>query len=282
MMALPSEIGYIHEPLRLGRRPGLCAAPVQVWFPYINEHNEEEFLEPVSDTLRFSYAVGAEMAAIANVKDTLRMSRDLLRYTWHQLRGSRPLVKDPLALLSAEWLASRFEMEVLVLIRHPAGFASSLKKWKLTHPFIHFLQQEQLMADKLAPFADLIQDFVRKERSIMDQAGLLWTILYSVVEQYRRDHPDWLFVRYEDLAAQPVDGFARIHRQFGLAFDERIAAQITRHSIAGRQQNSRGAIRRDSRLAAASWRERLSDDEIAVVRAWTSGISTAFYQDHEW
>ena len=41
--------------------------------------------------------------------------------------GLRPLLKDPIAIMSCEWLAETFNMDVIVVIRHPAAFVASLK-----------------------------------------------------------------------------------------------------------------------------------------------------------
>lgn len=41
---------------------------------------------------------------------------------------SRPLVKDPFALFSAEWFADNFDAEVIVIVRHPAAVVSSIKR----------------------------------------------------------------------------------------------------------------------------------------------------------
>ena len=43
------------------------------------------------------------------------------------------LLKDPIALLSAPWLARRFGYRPLVVVRHPAGFVSSLVRvgWRV-------------------------------------------------------------------------------------------------------------------------------------------------------
>ncbi len=64
-------------------------------------------------------------------------------------RGATPLVKDPIALFSAEWLAATFDMRVLVMIRHPAAFAASIRRRGWRHRFADFLEQPLLMRDLL-------------------------------------------------------------------------------------------------------------------------------------
>ena len=38
------------------------------------------------------------------------------------------LLKDPIACMSSEYLHREFEMDVVIIIRHPAAFVSSLQK----------------------------------------------------------------------------------------------------------------------------------------------------------
>lgn len=52
--------------------------------------------------------------------------------------GRRLLIKDPLAYFSSKWFAKSYDMDVLILIRHPAAFAASLKQQGWYFPFSHF------------------------------------------------------------------------------------------------------------------------------------------------
>ena len=99
----------------------------------------------------------ASSRAIRSPRDALHSARDLAAFARARATHARPLVKDPIALFSAEWLAERFGMDVVVTIRHPAGFASSLQRLGWTHDFGEFLEDERLMRDHLAAFEDEIR-----------------------------------------------------------------------------------------------------------------------------
>jgi len=66
-----------------------------------------------------------------------------------RLAGERPLLKDPIAFFSAEWLARTYGADVVVLIRHPAGFAGSLKRMGSSFDFNDFLGQPDLLRASL-------------------------------------------------------------------------------------------------------------------------------------
>ena len=114
--------------------------------------------------------------------------------------GAIPLLKDPIAVFSAEWLNTTFGTEPVLLVRHPAAFAASVKRLDLRHPFGHFLAQPLLMRDWLEPYAEQLETFARREQDIVDQAILLWNVIHHALAEYRTRHPDWILLRLEDLS----------------------------------------------------------------------------------
>jgi hypothetical protein len=82
------------------------------------------------------------------------------------------LLKDLLALLSAEWLTGRWDLKVLTMVRHPPGFAGSLKEKTWTFPFGDLLAQDCLMEDHFSPFVDEIEIFANTGQDVVDQAVL--------------------------------------------------------------------------------------------------------------
>src|SRR5207253_2849513 len=107
-------------------------------------------------------------------------------------RRSRPLLKDPLAVFSAPWLATRFGTRNVVMIRHPGAFAASLQANQWMHPFADFLAQPELMGDLLEPFARDVMRFAHRPPDVIDQAVLLWRMIYSVVRTYQERFPEWI------------------------------------------------------------------------------------------
>ncbi len=227
-------MSYIHEPFHIWHDLDVCAARFEHWFTYVCEKNEAPYVEPV--------------------RDMLLRNADL------------PLVKDPIAVFSVEWLARRFRVRPVVLIRHPAAFAVSVKDKGWTHPFAHFLAQPLLMARHLDPCAREIMRFARAEQDILDQAALLWRLIYSVVTKYQSLYPDWIYIRHEDLARDPLSSFRVIFGALGLEF---------------REETER-AIEAQRRTDLDRWRLALTPAEIERVKAGVAGVSDLFYADEEW
>jgi hypothetical protein len=214
----------------------------------------------------------------------LRSAREYARLLAYRALGAPPLVKDPIALFSAEWLASRFGMDVVIVIRHPAGFASSLKRLGWTFPFPDLLDQPLLMRDLLRPFEAELARRAERPGDILDQAALLWRMMHHVIADYRTRHPGWTFVRHEDLSREPVREFEGLFGKLGLGFTKRARDLIAETTDPANPADPADAhsLRRDSKAGASIWKERLAPGEVRRIRAAVGDVSKLFYSDAEW
>lgn len=277
-------LAYLWEPFSRLHRPGMLDARFPYWYPYICEENGSRYLDSVRDMLSFRYKAGAELRGVRTPKDAGRLARDWMRFRMFRRLDAVPLLKDPIAVLSSEWLADTFDMDVVVLTRHPAAFAYSLNRRGLAHPFEDFLRQPLLMRDLLVPFEPQIMEYAAEPRPLIDQAILLWNIVYSVVEQFRRHRPNWTYLRLEDVARDPVTEFAELFRRLGLTFDERVRATILEHSDPSNRAEvaSPSSVRRNSAASVETWKTGLTRAEIDRVRTGVESISKDFYSDSDW
>lgn len=278
------KVAYLWEPFSVLHRPGVLDVRFPFWFPYVCRDNEADYLEPVADMLAFRYKAGAELRRVRSPKDAGRLLRDRSRFARWQRAGARPLLKDPIALYSAEWLGDTYEMEVIVLIRHPAAFVNSIVGRKLRHPFDHFLRQPLLMRDVLAPFAGEISRFSDLEQPLLEQGILLWNLLHAPIAAYRRRRPDWTFLRLEDLAAAPLVRFGELYERLGLVLDDGARRTIAEHSGADNPAEvaDPSSHRRDSAASVMAWKNRLSSEEVKRIRDGVETLSSEFYADDDW
>lgn len=289
MLSLSSSIGYIHEPFNIERRRfGICRAKFQHWFFYVTEENESTFYQPIKDTLDLNYSFKEDIKEIKSLKDIGCSLRDYIKFSHYQISRVRPLLKDPLAVFSAEWLASRFNMNVIVLIRHPAAFAGSLKIKDWTFPFSHFLEQPLLMRDHLEPFEAEIKDYTKREYPVIDQAILLWKIVHYVIAKYKKNHPDWLLIRHEDISRNSSYFFNTIFNNLNIEFTHKIQNKIEKYTALEKPRKQllirrhNLEIKRNSRANIYSWKSRLSASEIKTIRTNVEDISSLFYSDEDW
>jgi hypothetical protein len=104
-------------------------------FTYITEENEHRYVQEIGDVLQFKFGYRAQRSG-----GPIPSRRFIYRCTHRIVSLPRPLLKDPIAALSADWLAKRFDMDVVILIRHPAAFVTSLMRMHWRFDFNTFLR----------------------------------------------------------------------------------------------------------------------------------------------
>lgn len=284
MIALHEDVGFIWEPFNPTSRPGISCGPFHRWFLYIDERNAADYLHSLCDTGAFKYHYRAELAALRSLKDAARFLRSQAMFIYHRCHGSRPLFKDPIALYSAEWLYQTFDMDVIVMIRHPAAFVNSIIQNNYVFGFQELAQQPMLLERYLSPYADQILEYTRRPRPILQQAILLWNIFHHVIlNHYQPKHPDWLFVKHEALSLDPQKGFDRIYRHLHLRLDVRLRKKILGFSETEASDDyTVDEIRRNSRANLKSWKKQLDSGQVSVIRDSTAELAERFYNADSW
>lgn len=284
MLAVAPGVHYIHEPFNPVAPPGVSSPGFDHYYVYVGRHNEARYYRSVARTLGFRYGWLAQARQTRDLGDARRMLRTGVQLGRARRKRARPLMKDPLALLSSEWLAERFRMDVVLMIRHPAAFVSSAKRLGWRHSFAEFLGDERLMSDHLGRFEADFERQVHRSGDVIGEAILAWRVLYSVVATFRERHPDWIFVRHEDLSRESISMFKTLYERLGLDWttDARRAIEEHTSSTNPREIVSEYSIRVDSVGNIWNWQNRLTSEEIARIRRGVEDVSNAFYTDEDW
>ena len=281
MLCGSGELGYIHEPFCPNRSPGWLTTPMPYWYMYVSEQNAASYEGPVERVLNLRYPVGRSLAASRSPKDVARQVPEIARALRYRVQRLAPLLKDPFALFSSEWLADRFGVRPVIMIRKPVAFVSSIKKlnWGFDYEQ-NWLAQGALITDHLSHHADSFRGY-KGEVDLVGEGIVMWNVLYDFVHGLRQRRPDFLYVRYEDLAADPIEGYEAIYRRLGLRWDDEVRAHIASFSDANNPKDvsprRRREIKRDSAAATETWRTRLSSDEAQRVQVETAGVAAHFY-----
>ena len=278
------SLAYIWEPFSLVARPGITDPPFRYWFTYVCPENEGEYVGRVRDTLMFRYHTAAELRSIRSPKDVGRFVRDRYATARNRRIKAVPLFKDPIALFSAAWLADTFGMDVLMLIRHPAAFVGSILKQGWDHDFGHFLAQPLMMRDQLGSFDEEIRRYAAEPQPRLDQAILLWNLIHHQILRFREVRPDWTYRLHEDLSREPVEGFQELYERYGLTWTDDVRRTIEAHSGGDNPAVTTDAAshKRDSRAAITAWKQRLTSEQIDLIRTRTEPIAKEFYVDADW
>jgi hypothetical protein len=286
MLALSPAVFYLHEPFNQEYyRPGICGARFKYRFTYITADNEAKYLPHLQRTAALRYHWAGALRSLRSLEDWRTVGQEAAAFRHARRLGRRPLFKDPLAMLSAGWLATRFGMDVVILVRHPAAFASSIKRFNWRSPLSELLDQPLLIRDYLAPLAEEIGRYASDQATVVQQAAVFWKALYYVADHYRRQFPNWHFVRHEDLSRDPLAGFARLYGALGLTFSDRIAAVISDYSSAknpAEAAEDQSIAHLDSESNIWNWKQRLSAAEIDQIYKLTEPVAGRFYEDEMW
>lgn len=286
LLARAPGLTYVHEPFNPGRAPGWIGGRLPHWYLYVTSGNERAYAPALERVVALRYPIGLDVPRLRTARQAGQVALEWPRSLVARARGDRPLLKDPIALFSSEWLARRFGARVVVMVRHPAAFAGSLKRLGWAFDFRDWADQPLLLRDLLSPYADAVRAFARSERDIIDQAILMWNGIHHAIALFRERHPDWAFVKYEELAARPLEGFRDLAGRLALPWDPRMEDAVARFS----SERNRGevprwlhrSVKRDSRAAARTWLSRLTEEERARVRAGTEDVARAFYTEADW
>jgi hypothetical protein len=284
MLAADATTAYISEPLNVLHRPGVFHAKVAHWYQYICEENENEFISAYEELMEFDYHLWDEIRSLRSRKDFLRMGRDFLIFYNGLMRGQRLLIKDPFAVFSTPWFAKRLNCKVVITVRHPAAFASSLKRLNWPFDFQDLLNQPLLMRDHLEPHREEMQAI--QPDDIIGQAALLWKLIYRSIHATRERNPDFIIVRHEDLSRDPVPAYRDLYEALGLEFTPRVE-KIILHSSSSENpaelsRKKVHGVKLDSRANLDNWKKRLTVEEIDRVRKITQGVSSLYYSSEEW
>ena len=284
MLSAGRDVAYISEPLNVWHRPGVMRAPVSKWYTLINEENEAAYLPAFREMLAFRYGLWREIRSLRSGRDFLRMGRDFSIFLCGRLQGKRPLIKDPFAVFSAPWFAGRLGCQVVITVRHPAGFASSLKRLNWSFDFSDLLEQPALMETYLDVDRAAMESISAND--MIGQAGLLWRMIYRVVARMINLYPSFIVVRHEDLSREPVAGYRDLYSALGLEFTSKVEQVILKASgsenPAELSKDKVHDVKLDSRANLDNWKRRLNAEEIARIREITGKVSNLFYSDEEW
>jgi hypothetical protein len=284
MLAADSRTAYISEPLNVLHRPGVYRAKITRWYQYICEENESDYLPAFCQLLDFDYHLLDEIRSIRSPKDFLRMGRDFLIFYNGLMQGLRALIKDPFAVFSTEWFAKRLNCKVVVTVRHPAAFASSLQRLNWNFDFKDLLDQPLLMRDHLELYRDQMGSI--KADDVIGQASLLWKMVYASVHSTRSLNPDFIVVRHEDLSRDPVNGYRELYASLGLDYTSRVQKVILNSSSSENpvelSRRKKHSVKLDSVANLKNWKKRMSEEDVTRIRKLTEEVSHLYYSETEW
>ncbi|WP_296623718.1 sulfotransferase domain-containing protein [Marivirga sp.] len=278
VIAKAQNVRYIHEPFNIGIHRKNHKSPFNYWFECLID-------SATKNQKKASYYIDSFYKVFHrnNLKRllTLRSLKGLYHYFADMKRRitDRTIIKDPIAIMSTEWIYMNYNIDIVVLIRHPAAFIASLKVKDWQFDFNNYLNQPVLMNTYLKEYESVIEDFSKNKRDIIDQGILLWNTIHDTIAYYQERYKnDWYFVKHENLSINPLAEFSEMFSKLNLTLDSNVANYI-KESTSGSEQS---AFKRNSVDNIKNWKNRLTDDEIKRIKIGTGDVWKKFYTEKDW
>ncbi len=286
ILALDPDITYVSEPLHLGHSRGVLSQPVENWYSYICDDNGAQFENAFQNTIQFKYQLWMAIQHSRNWRAAGKVVRDFPIFLTSRLLKRRALLKDPFAVLSVPWFISALDAQVVIMVRHPIPFVSSLKRLGWSFNFDHLLNQPLLMRDHLESYRSEMVHCKQDEQDIVGQGILLWRMIYSLVHQYKTQGLDIQLIRHEDLSQRPLPIFEEIFHKLGIVFSQKIEEKIIISTQTSNPDEvavyDEHAVRLNSLANLKNWKKRLTDLEIERIDTDTRDVVKEFYELGEW
>jgi hypothetical protein len=190
-----------------------------------------------------------------------------------QIKGkTRPrLVKCVHAMLSAEFIISKFDIKPLLIIRHPAGIVSS--HLYLDNPDVdrRIYENRELMHFIFgAQYPD-----AEKLETVEARGGLQVGIFYKFIHRLKQEMPELVLINYEDFLEDPVEKSKILFKQVGLEWNEAAAQFIAQSNKEGKGYDTNRRLTDQ----AVIWKKRLSKQQIDDIRKGYALTKPEYYLD---
>ena len=284
LIANSKQVCYIHEPFNLKNKKAISNINWEYWFTYICKENEDLYFNQLQKTTNFSYSFKGAFSQLNSKTGVKYFFKTLYDFEKAKILFQRPLLKDPIAFFSTEWLQERFDVQPIILIRHPAAFVSSLKRVNWTFDFGHFLNQPLLMENKLGKWEYDIIKAKENKVDIIDQGILIWNIFHDTIKNYQKDHPDWFYIKHELLANEPELYLKEIFSYLNLPYTSKIKNYIraTTNSNNPIEATKTTQYIRNSKSIVKNWKNKLSQNELERISEGTRDVAINYYNESEW
>ena len=200
--------------------------------------------------------IGERTAARHGDRPTARMQLVLALATPQgPVDADHVVVKTVLSSFCIEWVASRFDPQIVVIERDPRNAIAS---WI-----------DMRMAGDPRENANVAQEAQKRwgisppdpDSNRLAHQTFVFAALSCALRDAALRHPDWDVVRHEEFCVEPRASFPPLLSRLGLEYGQRCEDYLT-------ASNQAGEGFRTQRLTAAEperWRERLTDVQLEVV-----------------
>lgn len=284
LAAAPGTI-YAYEPFS----PKHGLEGISEWYLYLERGlAAEQAVKPRLDAFMRGRGVFRRRPTGAGVSVPHRLFRLCFRSInqFHYTRGAllHPhgtlLIKDPIALLSADYLTREYDCQTVILLRHPCAYYLSLQRMQWTMYPALFLAQREFAARYLPEFLGIPNTALNRDPLTM--ASFVWLFLYTAAARFADRNGAIVLLRHEDLSLDPFREVEALCGKIGLPYTAEVRRKVKQltssHNPVEATEAQTHSLRRDSARNAYLWRDRLSQTEISRIMGICGGLASRWYE----
>jgi hypothetical protein len=214
-----------------------------------------------ADDSELEASVSGRMPARLRVSGAL--ARLGLSHVTSESSPDRTVAKSVHACLAVEWIANELSSDVVVVRRHPANVLASWIELDLPDSDRGLEQHPAVQSRFVKPWGLSAPGPTALERAAW-QIGLMSCVLEDACAR----NPRWHVRSHEALCGEPAQEFGRLYRDTGLEWSAHVEEVLS----AGERPGSGFSLHRRSSELAESWRTRLGESEVSVLRRVLAGF----------
>lgn len=186
-------------------------------------------------------------------------------------KDKRKIIKSVHAGLSVKLLYEQFQIQPLIIFRHPASVVASSLRLQLPDSNRLIYHNPKLVQDYLQAFKPQIDQLSSPISFIAAQVG----IHYYIWEQMLKKYPNWISVQHEDMCDEPNKKFQHLFEQLGLPWSDEV-----RKFIGETDEEGTGySIHRKTSEQIDKWEKELTDEQIEQVQEGYKIFPLKAYQE---
>ena len=283
MINLSQQVGYLHETYNVMIKQNLPGEDKPNQFCLITDDNEDHLRESFNRIVNLQYSFSDLFGPNKSVPNFFHSLITHFKFARYRRNHLRPLLKDPFVIFNVEWMVENFDITPIILIRHPAPIYDSFHRlhWPINFDRLlrdlpdsverEIIQNSGLLGSKVEPTPQVI--------------GTLWSAIHRKIMTYQQDHPDWLFLRYEDIFLNLETNFKTIFEYLDLEISDETLSKIYFYTSRGYFPSEKSQV--DSHISRSNlltgWRRRVSDADIQLLQDQVeSHIYNHYYTDENW
>jgi hypothetical protein len=282
VLSAPLQVDYIHEPFNNGYTlPGKKSFPLRYVPP--DASGGEAYHHRLAHLFRYDFGLETTYSPRDPWWRTLAKmcvgSRGpfFLRLAKLNLFHHAAVIKDPIAVRATEYLYSHFDVRPVILVRHPASLAASLKRvgwW----PEVKDFRQPELIERYLSDETEMLH---REWPSRFLESMAHWRLLHKMILRQARKHPEWIIITHERLSAQPFQTFRYLFDRLDLSWTKhtvRTIERLTGQSNSARARHGQAMdLSRDSAHLFEMRRDSLTSEERRQIFEIVNDVALQLY-----